>query len=221
MFTRKTENWIARNVKFLCWCPRSLTASTRMDKLAYMTPPYESEIRTQIVSVLGGALGQTPEAARIRLPAKLAHASFRPPIGADLNALAALDFGALYGAPLVSSVRVVNGWLLFDFSPAFFSALVDEINRSLPAPDTTDETHAQNRMRVLARHEGTGCPDFPAFHRALVLSLVAHESPAAYRKAEHAAKTLFHTFAPRERAALFSHCGALGGALWRLLTLAH
>ncbi len=191
-----------------------------MDKLAYMTPPYESEIRAQLVGAIGGALGQQPEAARIRLPAKVAHASLRPPMGADVNALAALDFGALYGAPLVDSVRVVNGWLLFDFTPVFFSAMVDEINRSLPAPDTTDETHAQNRMRVLARHEGTGCPDFPAFHRALVLALMAHESPAAYRKAEHAVLTLFHTIAPRERAALLSHCGALGGALWRLLSLA-
>jgi hypothetical protein len=188
-----------------------------MDKLAYMTPPYESEIRAQLVRVLGGALGQPPEAARIRLPARMAHASFRPPMGADVNALAALDFGVLYGTPLVDQVRVVNGWLLFDFTPAFFSALVDEITRSLPAPDATNETHAQNRMRVLARHEGTGCPAVPAFHRALVLSLVAHESPAAYRRAEHAAKTLFHTIAPRERAALLSHCGALGGALWRLL----
>ncbi len=186
-----------------------------------MTPPYESEIRAQIVRVLGGALGQTPEAARIRLPAKMAHASFRPPMGTDVNALAALDFGALYSAPLVDSVRVVNGWLLFDFTTAFFNALVDEINRSLPEPDTTGETHAQNRMRVLARHEGTGCPDVTALHRALVLSLVAHESPAAYRRTEHAAKTLFHTIAPRERAALFSHCGALGGALWRLLSHAH
>ena len=188
-----------------------------MDKLAYMTPPYESEIRAQIVSVLGGALGQSPEAARIRLPAKMAHASFRPPQGADANALAALNFGALYGAPLMNQVRVVNGWLLFDFSPAFCSALVDEINRTLPAPDATNETHAQNRMRALARHAGTGCPDVPAFHHALVLSLVAHESPAAYRRAERAALTLFHTIAPQDRPALLSRCGALGGALWRLL----
>jgi hypothetical protein len=97
-----------------------------MDKLAYMTPPYESEIRAQLVSVLGGALGQSPEAARIRLPAKMAHASFRPPEGVDVFALAALAFGSLYGARLVGAVRVVNGWLLFDFSPDFFRALVEE-----------------------------------------------------------------------------------------------
>ena len=183
-----------------------------------MKPPYESEIRAQLVCVLGGALRQMPEDAQIRLPARDAHASFRPPQGVDAQALATLDFGSLYGAPLCDSVRVVNGWLLFDFSPAFCSAMVEHINRTLPEPVRTDETHAENRMRVLARHSGEGCPDLPAFHRALVLSLVAGESPAAYRKAEHAAQVLFHTIPPRERIALLPRSGALGGALWRLLT---
>ena len=189
-----------------------------MDKLAYMTPPYESEIRVQLVRVLGGALRQAPEAAQIRLPARDAHASFRPPQGADARALAALDFGTLYGAPLLQSVRVVNGWLLFDFSPAFCSALVDHINRTLPEPEHKDETHAENRMRVLTRHSGEGCPDSPVFRRALVLALVSGESPAAYRRAERAAQALFHTIPPRERVSLLPRCGALSGALWRLLT---
>ena len=96
--------------------------------------------------------------------------------------------------------------------------MVEHINRTLPEPVRTDETHAENRMRVLARHSGEGCPDLPAFHRALVLSLVAGERPAAYRKAEHAAQVLFHTIPPRERIALLPRSGALGGALWRLLT---
>lgn len=166
-----------------------------MDKLAYMTPPYESEIRTQIVSVLGGALGQTPEAARIRLPAKMAHASFRPPMGADVDALAALDFGALYGAPLVDSVRVVNGWLLFDFSPAFFSAMVDEINCSSPRRTQPTKPTRKTACGCSRGKKERVVPGHHAFHRALVLALVAHESPTAYRKAEHAAKTLFHTIA--------------------------
>jgi len=118
---------------------------------------------------------------------------------------------------LVKAVREVNGWLLFDFSPAFFSALVDEINASPSAPDANGETHAENRMRALARHSGLGCPDIPAFHRAIIEAVVAHESPAAYRRAERAALSLFHTIPPRERPALFPHCGALGGAILRLL----
>ena len=183
-----------------------------------MKPPYESEIRAQLVCVLSGAFRQMPEDAQIRLPARDAHASFRPPQGVDAQALATLDFGSLYGAPLCDSVRVVNGWLLFTFSPAFCSALVQHINRSLPEPVRTDETHAENRMRVLARHEGKGCPDLPALQRALVLALVAWESPAAYRRAERAALSLFHTLPPQERLGLLPCCGALGGALWRLLS---
>lgn len=183
-----------------------------------MIPPYESEIRSQLVRVLGGALPQPPQAAQVRLPAREAHASFRPPQGTDARSLSTLDFGSLYGAPLVGSIRVVNGWLLFDFSPAFLSAMVDQIHRTLPAPQKEDETHAENRMRVLARHEGKGCPDLPALQRALVLALVAGESPAAYRRAERAALSLFHTLPPQKRIGLFPHCGAVGGALWRLLS---
>ena len=183
-----------------------------------MTPPYESEIRAQLVRVLGGALQNAPAASRVRMPARDAHASFHQPVDADLHALAALDFGTLYGVTLVDSVRVVNGWLLFDFTPAFFSALVEEINRVLSAPERTDETLAENRMYVLSRHEGSGCPDHPAFHRALVLAMVAHESAAARNRAERAALTLFHSIPPQERPALLSRCGALGGAMLRLLT---
>ncbi len=189
-----------------------------MDKLAYMKPPYESEIRTQLLRVLGGAL-QEPNAQSLRLPARDAHLSFRPPHGVDSGPLAALDFGSLYGVPLVERVRVVNGWLLFDLSPAFFTALVDEINRSCPAPELAHDTLAENRMRIVSRHDGAGCPDLPPFHRALMLALAAHESVAAYARAERAALSLFHEIPPRERPALLSRCGALGGAMLRLLAL--
>ena len=190
-----------------------------MDKLAYMKPPYESEIRAQLVRVLSGTLRDSPDARRFRLPARAAHISFRPSHGVDPVPLATLDFGSLYGAPLVEQARVVNGWLLFDLSPAFFSALVDEINRSCPAPETAHDTHVENRMRLVSRHAGTGCPDLPPFHRALMLALAAHESRAAYGRAEHAARSLFHEIPPRERPALLSQCGALGGAMLRLLAL--
>jgi hypothetical protein len=183
-----------------------------------MTPPYENDIRSHLAAVLSGAFGQPPDALRIRLPARTAHASFRPPLGADAEKLTTLDFGSLYGAPLVSDVRMVNGWILFDFSPAFFSALSQKICHALPVPDFSTETHAENRMRVLSRHEGAVCPDESVFHHALIMAVVAHESPPAYRRAERAALTLFHTIAPQERSALFSRCGALGGALWRLLS---
>jgi hypothetical protein len=182
-----------------------------------MKPQFDSEIRAQILRVLGSA-AQLPPAVRVHLPARDAHASIRLPAGTSAQAVLALDFGSLYGATLVDSLRVVNDWLLIDFSPAFFSALADEVNRTLPAPDRANETLAQNRMYALSRHEGSGCPDHPAFHRALICALVAHQSKAAYARAETAALTLFHSIPLRERPALLSRCGALGGAMLRLLT---
>ena len=181
-----------------------------------MKPPFESEIRAQIRRVLGGALPNAP-VSRIHLPARDAHASVHLPQGADADALVALDFGSLYNAQLVDSVRVVNGWLLFTFSPAFFNALVEEIHRLLPAPEPAFNALAQNRMYVLSRHDGTGCPDQDAFLRSLLLATVAHESKAALARAEQAALTLFHTIPPRIRPALLSRCGALGSAMHRLL----
>ena len=191
-----------------------------MDKLAYMIPPYESEICTRIAETLGTALENPLPARSIHLPARNAHASVHPQRDGKIDRLLALDYGSLYGAKLVETTRVVNGWLLLDFSPAFFSALVDEINASVPAPDTSGETHAQNRMYVLSRHEGTGCPEIPSFYRALLLALTAHESAAAYRRAERAVLTLFHDIPARERPALFRQCGAFGGAILRLLCIA-
>ena len=191
-----------------------------MDKLAYMISPYESEIRARIAETLGTALENPIPARSIHLPARNAHASVHPPQGKSTESLLRCDYGSLYGATLVESVRVVNGWLLLDFSPAFFSALVEEIDRSLPAPDTSGETHAQNRMRALSRHEGTGCPEIPSFKSALLLALTAHESAAAYRRAERAALKLFHDIPVRERPALFRQCGAFGGAILRLLCAA-
>ena len=188
--------------------------------LNHMTSPYESEIRARITHALSAAQAGAA-VSRVHLPARDAHASVHVPAGADVSALLAIDDGSRYGAPLVSSVRLLNGWLLFTFSPEFFTALVDEINRTLPLPDETSETYAENRMRVLARHEGADCPNIHVFHRALALALVAHESAAARHRAERAALTLFHTIPPRERPALLARCGALGGAMLRLLSASH
>lgn len=185
-----------------------------------MTPPYESEIRAQITRALSAA---QPSAAvsRVHLPARDAHASVHAPAGLDASKLLSIDYGSLYGAPLVTYARLLNGWLLFSFPPEFFSALVDEINRTLPLQDEANETHAENRMRALARHEGADCPEEAAFYRALLFALTAHESAAARHRAERAALTLFHAIPARERPALLARCGAFGGAMLRLLSFSH
>ena len=181
---------------------------------------FGSEIRQSLAGALGDALGIPVDAGKIRLPAREAHTSYRPPQGIDAAGVRAADFAPLYGAPLVSQVRLVNGWLLFDYTAAFFSALVAQVNNTLTLPSEDCGSHAINRMRALSRHDGSGCPDIPAFHRALILALAADQSAAAFRKAEQAAIALFHSIPPRERPALLPSCGALGGALARLLVSA-
>jgi hypothetical protein len=178
---------------------------------------FGSENRACLAEAFSGAFGTVVDAKKIRLPARAAHASYRPPQGADSALVRAEDFGLLYGAPLVEQVRVVSGWLLLDFSPAFFSALVEQINGELPLPANDGGSHAINRMLTLARHAGSGCPDHPAFHRALLLGIAAEESSAAFRRASQAAETLFHAIPPKERPALFPICGAFGGAMAKLL----
>lgn len=182
-----------------------------------MVEPFDSEIRARMAEALGSAFGTIIAARRIHLPARAADASFRPPQGASPASVQPADFGALYGVPLVEQIRIVNGWLLFTFSGAFFDALAARVNETLPLPADDGGVYAVNRMLAIARHDGSGCPDVPAARRALLLAVTAHESRAAYRRATQAALTLFHNIPPRDRGALLSNSGALGGALARLL----
>ena len=185
-----------------------------------MIPSFESEIRGSLAYALRTALGTAIDPFKIHLPARMADASFRPPQGIDHAGAFAADFGSLWGAPLVDTVRAANGWLLFRFSPAFFHALVERVNTELPLPKQDDGSHAVSRMLTLARHGGCGCPDLPVLRRAMLLALSAHQSPAAYKRAVASAETLFSAIAARERPALMDQSGALGGALARLLFFA-
>ncbi len=182
-----------------------------------MAEPFDSEIRARMAEALGSAFGMLIDARRIHLPARAADASFRPPQGASPSSVQPADIGALYGVPLVEQIRIVNGWQLFTFSGAFFDALTARVNEKLPLPAHDGGVYAVNRMLALARHGGSGCPDLPAARRALLLAVSAHESRAAYRRATQAALMLFHNVPTRERGALLSESGSLGGALARLL----
>lgn len=185
-----------------------------------MTQAFDSEIKEALAGALGRSLGVPFSARSVRMPARQADASAHLPPGAGAAQALCADFGALCGAQLVARVRLVNGWLLFDFTGAFLSALVSRVNASLPLPADFGSAHEANRMLVLSRHGGEGCPDLPAFRRALLEAVCAHQSRAAYARAACAAETLFHTIPPRERPALMRRCGALGGALARLLNAA-
>ncbi|MEA5047848.1 MAG: hypothetical protein VB034_04470 [Eubacteriales bacterium] len=185
-----------------------------------METAFENEISPALALALSKALRVPFAAASIRLPAKRSDASAHLPHGAAAAPALCADYGKLYGVSLVERIRLVNGWLLFDFSDAFYQALVTRVNAALPLPLNDGSDHAVNRMLVLARHEGTGCPDGRAFHQALLEAVVASQSPAAYRRAARSAETLFHEIPPRERPAVLRCSGSLGGALARLLSSA-
>jgi len=182
-----------------------------------MIPSFDRDIRIRLAETLGGALGTAVGEQAVHLPARHADASAHLPLGCDSALALSADYGSLWNAPLVSSVRLQNGWLLFAFSDALFDALVGQINASLPLPSDDGGAHALNHLLTLGRHGGEGCPALPSFRRALLEAVCANQSPAAYPRAERAAETLFHPIPPRERPALMDHCGAYARALARLL----
>lgn len=180
----------------------------------------ESEIRAAIAGTLSRASGLCFDPGGVHIPARHAAASVHLPIGPAAFAVSPADFPALFGAPLVSGCRTVNGWLLLDFTDLFYDALVRRTIKSLPDADFGIRDPAINRMLVLARHGGSGCPRVPSLQRALLLALSAQKSAAAFRRASRAAETMLHALSPRERPALLDKCGALGNALARLLSYA-
>jgi len=182
-----------------------------------MISSFDRDIRIRLSEALGGALGTAVGERSIRLPARHADASAHLPLFCDPARALSADYGSLYGAPLVSNVRFVNGWLLFAFSDALYDALVEQANSSLPLPADDNGNHALNRLLALGRHGGDGCPKLPSFRRALLEAVCANQSPAAYPRAERAAETLFQPIPPRERPALMDHCSAYARALARLL----
>lgn len=174
-----------------------------------------SELRQSIAGAVSRACGAALSASAVRVPARRALASLRLPEGALLRREAQ---GAFCGAPLIKQTRLVNGWLLFEFSDALFDTLAAEAVRRLPPAADPLASHAINRLLTLARHGGMGCPRVFSLQRALFLCAFAGESPAALRRAEQAVEAMFCSVPPRERPAILAGCGAFGDACARLLS---
>lgn len=164
---------------------------------------------------------------QIRLPARGADAGCAAALtcGLDANAWAeklhaARDsFPTVLGAPLIAKVHSRNGWLLFDFDAAFYSAAVSALavcEEDIPADH---EIYPLHRLRMLARYPSPGCPDDPSVHRAVLLALAANESPTAANRAraEEAILTMAHHLPPADRAALLRRCGGVARAVAGLL----
>lgn len=181
-----------------------------------MSRTLENEIRGALSSAALSA-GVCLPAAAFRIPARGADAGARLPDGATLSRE---PEAVLFGAPLVKRTRVTGGWLLVDFSGAFYDALALQALETIPAVQDAAQEHAVNRMLVLSRHGGSGCPRVVSLQRALLLCTLAHQGGAACARAERAAETMLHAVPPRERPALIETCGALGGACAKLLSSA-
>jgi hypothetical protein len=179
----------------------------------------ESEIRTCLAEAASGSFGCRFDASRVHLPARHAAASLRLLNGTPDSPVQTIS-ARLYGVELIESCRIVNGWLLFELSQTFYDALTERVIAELQPPASDLGRHALNRMLVLARHEGAGCPDEPALRRALLLCVCAGQSRASLMRAERAAQTMFHAIEPKERPALLKQSGALGKACARLLYVA-
>lgn len=175
-----------------------------------------SEIRQSLAEAASRACGTALSAGAVRVPARRAFASLRLPEDAPLRRDAQ---GDLFGASFIKETRLINGWLLFDFSDAFFDALTAEALRRLPPTANPLQSHAVNRLLALSRHGGAGCPRVPSLQKALFACAFAGESPAARRRAEEAVEAMFLPVLPRERPALLADCGALGDACARLLAV--
>jgi hypothetical protein len=174
----------------------------------------ENEIRGALSRAAAYASGLHLAGETFHIPARHAAASVRLPEGSSVFRAPEAE---LFGSPLIQNGRMVRGWLLFDFSDAFYDALVRRVLKTLPAADHAPQEHAVNRMLVLSRHGGSGCPRVPSVQRALLLCILAHQSRAAYARAARAAETMLHPVVPYERPALLAACGELGDACARLL----
>ena len=118
---------------------------------------------------------------------------------------------ALCNAPAFSNIALQGGHICF--------ALTEDTAPFLP--------YMIARMRMLARKAGADCPDDPAVRHALWLCFGIAEAGLGFAqrqaralRAAHALAALGRELPPRERAELFSRCGALGRCAARLLALA-
>lgn len=176
----------------------------------------ESEIRSSLAEAVSRAAGLPFDASDVHLPARHAAASLRLPSGAAPFPPEAVS-ARLYGVEMIESCRVVNGWLLFDLSDAFYNSLTEHVLVAYPPPESDLGRYAVNRMLVLARHGGTGCPNIPALQRALLLCVCAGKNRSSLEQAERAVRSMFRSIPPKERPALLEQSGALGNACARLL----
>lgn len=181
-------------------------------------------LRESIARGVSLALGREIGPERVRVPARGAEAGLALWEPADLAAWHARGetvtpselFNAVCGADAILSLREENGWLLFGLSDAFYDALIAWA-RELPLPKDDMGSLALNRMLVLKRHGGVGCPHAGSIRNALWLTACAYEGLTALSRAEEALLSMWDGIVPAERAEIMNGCGEMADAACRLL----
>lgn len=119
----------------------------------------------------------------------------------------------LWGTEPILDVRAVNGWLLFDLSPAFFEVLCEKAAALEREPGTD---YVSLRMTILMRKPACPCPDNARVHAALLRSVFANDRGTFTAEDDRAILTMTHGETGMHRIALENACGTLARALLML-----
>jgi len=124
------------------------------------------------------------------------------------------------GAPLLKTVRAENGWILFVFTDAFYTALCKAIIQTAYSPARAgDEAqlYLVNRLRIWARRGPAPCPAEPNVQRAL---WIAFYDSARFGRlqgdAQRAVLSMTHHADGLARIALEGALGSVAAALLHL-----
>lgn len=178
--------------------------------------PVRNALSRGVCAVCGAKI----EPEMIHLPARSAPASAYVPERARIPSLwcnRAESFGTVLGVPLLGQIAVDGSFLLFDFSEAFYDAVIACIREKLPAPESDCGQLALNRMISLSRRGGFGCPDDPQARAVLWQAVCLFERPGGRREAERALIAYPARCTPRQRQQLLAQSGAFADAAARIL----
>lgn len=165
--------------------------------------------------------GLPPE--RVKVPARGAEAGVALPVtsgGTACRVPEPEDFPYVCGICAIGTVRYENGWFLFTVSDAFLDLLIASA-KDLPLPEGDGGKLALNRLLLLGRHGGSGCPESKTVREALWLCACAAEGRTAPARAERAVLTMFRDVPPKQRPALYGLCGEAALAAYRLLNFGY
>ncbi len=120
----------------------------------------------------------------------------------------------LDGVPLLGDVTERGGWLLLDFSDAWWERLC-ALAKALPMADGGGG-YLENRLRMLVRHGDAPCPIDATVRRVLWLAWLAHDAGGFSAETGRAVLTMTHHLTGMQRVRLEHGCGGVAAAILHL-----